>query len=184
MGRQSKTQPCPECGGVMRYEEHDDVLSYKGHTRTIQTLGWWCTKCGEGILTGDALVAHEQAFQAFKAEVDGVLSPGQVAAVREKLGLSQRKASELLGGGPRAFQKYEVGTQAVSTPMSNLLRLLDNDPSRLEEILDERTVPVKAAKSRTTKARKAASGKRMDFKRTSPKAAARKASPRKKRAAS
>jgi transcriptional regulator with XRE-family HTH domain len=71
----------------------------------------------------------------FRAEVDGVLSPIEVAAVRKKLSLSQRKASELLGGGPRAFQKYEAGTQAVSAPMSNLLRLLAYAPSRLTEIL-------------------------------------------------
>jgi len=48
--------------------------------------------------------------------------------------LSQRRAGEVLGGGPRAFQKYESGKQAVSVPMSNLLRLLARDPSRLREI--------------------------------------------------
>lgn len=51
--------------------------------------------------------------------------------------ISQRKAGELLGGGPRAFQKYESGAQAASAPMSNLLRLLANDPSRLREIVSE-----------------------------------------------
>jgi len=135
MPKRLKTQPCPECGGIMRFESRPDVVSYKGHERTIETLGWWCTQCGEGILAGDALKANEQVFQELKAEVDAVLSPAEVAAIRAKLGLSQRKAGELLGGGPRAFQKYEAGTQAVSTPMSNLLRLLANDPSRLAELV-------------------------------------------------
>ncbi len=135
MAKPTKTQPCPECGGKMRYEKHDDVLEHKGHERTIKTLGWWCTKCGEGILSGDALLAHDKAFRDFKAEVDGVLKPAEVARVRKALGLSQRRAGQLLGGGPRAFQKYEAGTQAVSGPMSNLLRLLAADPSRLQEIL-------------------------------------------------
>jgi HTH-type transcriptional regulator / antitoxin MqsA len=134
MANRIKKQPCPECGGEMRYKKQDDVLEYKGHRRTIKTLGWWCAKCGEGILYGDALVAHEKTFRHFKAEVDGVLKPAEVARVREALGLSQRKAGELLGGGPRAFQKYESGKQAVSVPMSNLLRLLANDPERLKEI--------------------------------------------------
>jgi HTH-type transcriptional regulator / antitoxin MqsA len=118
----------------MRYEKHDDVLTYKGQSRTIKTLGWWCTNCDEAILTGAPLVAHEKAFQQFKAEVDGVLNPTEVATIRTALGLSQRKASELLGGGPRAFQKYEAGTQALSVAMSHLLRLLANDPSRLREL--------------------------------------------------
>ncbi|HEY6558479.1 MAG TPA: type II toxin-antitoxin system MqsA family antitoxin [Polyangiaceae bacterium] len=136
-----KTQPCPECGGVMRYEKHADVISYRGHEKTIQTLGWWCTKCGEGILTGKPLVAHARAFQSLKAEVDGVLGPKEVAKVREALGLSQRKAGELLGGGPRAFQKYESGSQIPSVPMSHLLTLLARDPRRLEELRGEPSSP-------------------------------------------
>jgi len=59
------------------------------------------------------------------------------------VGLSQRKAGELLGGGPRAFQKYESGKQAVSVPMNNLLRLLSNDPSRLHEIESSTSKPIK-----------------------------------------
>jgi HTH-type transcriptional regulator / antitoxin MqsA len=134
MGKDVKKQPCPECGGVMQYEQHDDVLEYKGQTRTIKTLGWWCSRCGEAILTGEPLLAHEKAFQELKAEVDQVLGPEDVARVRKTLGLSQRRAGELLGGGPRAFQKYETGKQAVSVPMSHLLRLLANDPARLREL--------------------------------------------------
>lgn len=134
MSKEVRTQPCPECSGMMKYEKHDDVLEYNGQTRTIKTLGWWCRQCGEGILTGEPLLAHEQAFQEFKAEVDHVLGPKEVAEVRRTLGLSQRRAGELLGGGPRAFQKYEAGKQAVSVPMSHLLRLLVNDPKRLREL--------------------------------------------------
>ena len=130
-----KTQACPECGGEMRYRSHADVLQYRGHRKTIQTLGWWCMKCGEAILTGQPLVRHERAFQELKASVDGVLGPRDVTKVREALGLSQRSAGEMLGGGPRAFQKYEAGTQAVSVPMANLLRLLANDPRRLDELV-------------------------------------------------
>lgn len=150
MGKDVKTQPCPECGGRMRYEMHDDVLTYKGQSRTIKTLGWWCTQCGEAILSGEPLGAHETAFQRLKAEVDGVLAPAEVARIRTALGLSQRRASELLGGGPRAFQKYEAGTQALSVAMSHLLRLLANDPSRLRELSGPTTVRArKRARGRT-----------------------------------
>jgi HTH-type transcriptional regulator/antitoxin MqsA len=82
----------------------------QGHSRKLKTLGGWCAKCGESILEGTALRASERAFLELKAEVDGVLGPREVAAVREKIGLSQRKAGELLGGGPRAFQKYAAST--------------------------------------------------------------------------
>jgi HTH-type transcriptional regulator / antitoxin MqsA len=150
MAKDVKTQPCPECGGLMRYEKHDDVLTYKGKSHTIKTLGWWCTKCDEAILTGEPLVAHEKAFQQLKTEVDGVLGPSEVARIRAKLGLSQRKASELLGGGPRAFQKYESGTQALSVAMSHLLRLLAKDPSRLRELSSPTMADEEVATRRVT----------------------------------
>ncbi len=73
MGNDIKSQPCPECECVMQYELHDEVLEHQGQMRTIKTLGWWCSQCGEGILTGEPLLAHEQAFREFKAEVDHVL---------------------------------------------------------------------------------------------------------------
>jgi len=139
MTRETKTQPCPECGGVMRFEKRDDLLEYRGHERTIKTLGWWCARCGEAILTGEPLVAHARAFQQLKADVDNVMGPKEVARVRTELGLSQRKAGELLGGGPRAFQKYEAGNQVVSVPMSHLLTLLANDPKRLRELARQAT---------------------------------------------
>ena len=129
-----KTQPCPECGGSMRYERRDDALAYKGQEQVRRTLAWWCTKCGEAIFAGKALLARDRAFQQLKAEVDHVLGPNEVATVRGKLRLSQRRAGEVLGGGPRAFQKYESGKQVVSVPMSNLLRLLAHNPARLREI--------------------------------------------------
>lgn len=147
----------------MRFERHSDVLAYRDHKKAIKTLGWWCSDCDEAILDGKALAARERAFLELKAEVDEVLGPQEVTQVREKLGLSQRAAGELLGGGPRAFQKYEAGKQAVSTPMSNLLRLLANDPSRLAELRrlpSRRPVAPGSTSRRTTAETKRASGSR------------------------
>ncbi len=129
-----QTQACPECGGEMRHEKRPEQLEYLGHQRACMTLSWWCSQCGEAILDGAALRASETAFLELKAEVEGVLGPADVAAARTRLGLSQRKAGELLGGGPRAFQKYESGKQSVSVPMSRLLTLLAKDPRRLQEL--------------------------------------------------
>ena len=42
----------------------------------------------------------------------------------KRLRISQRKAGEILGGGPRSFHKYENGDVVVSRSMANLLYLL------------------------------------------------------------
>jgi len=145
MAKRAKTIRCPECGGSAVFETRTDTVAYKGHTAPVRVAGHWCRKCGEAVFEGDALEKREGAFLELRAKVEGVLNPRQVASIRERLNLSQRRAGELLGGGPRAFQKYESGGQQVSVPMANLLRLLEKDPRRLREIAKERTVSRSAA---------------------------------------
>jgi HTH-type transcriptional regulator/antitoxin MqsA len=118
----------------MKYETREDFVEYKGHRRAFESTGWWCTACNEAIFEGPELQKAEQAFVGLRAEVESVLLPKQIAAIRKKLHLSQREAGKVLGGGPRAFQKYEAGSVPVSAPMNNLLLLLGNDPNRLEEL--------------------------------------------------
>lgn len=140
MAKRAKTIRCAECGGSAVFETRTDTVEYKGHVGAVRVAGHWCRKCGEAVFEGDALEERERAFLELRAKVEGVLSPRQVASIRERLNLSQRRAGELLGGGPRAFQKYESGGQQVSVPMANLLRLLEKDPRRLREIAKEMTV--------------------------------------------
>ena len=63
------------------------------------------------------------------------LTPDDIRRIREGLGLSQVEAGELLGGGPRAFTKYESGTIKPSASVANLLRLFEADPSTLLDLL-------------------------------------------------
>jgi len=134
MAKRLESIACPECDGRAVYGTRTDTVEYQGQTATVRIPGYWCAKCGEAVLEGAALEKREQAFLGLRAKAEGVLSPTEVTSIRERLKLSQRRAGELLGGGPRAFQKYESGSQQVSVPMTNLLRLLAKDPRRLSEI--------------------------------------------------
>jgi HTH-type transcriptional regulator/antitoxin MqsA len=127
---------CPVCGGTLRRRTRGRIIHYGTRSQAIRQPAWWCEDCGEGVLdSGDAKIA-DLAFAALKADAEGLMTPTQVAEARKRLGLSQRKAGELLGGGARAFQRYESGAVVVSRPMANLLRLLVRDPRRLREIVD------------------------------------------------
>ena len=132
--RKSMVLKCHSCGGVMRRGIRPVVFQYKGDSITLDQPGWYCEACEESVHSGEDMGATEKAFMDFKARIDGVLSPAEVKRAREKLKLSQRRAGAILGGGPRAFQKYEAGKVAVSVPMSNLLRIISNHPDLLEEI--------------------------------------------------
>ncbi|MBL6974800.1 MAG: type II toxin-antitoxin system MqsA family antitoxin [Deltaproteobacteria bacterium] len=130
----SKTIKCHACGGEMIRDERPDEVVYKGSIMQIEQPGWYCQSCEEVVLDGPDSAVAEEAFVRLKADVDNLLTPQEVALIRKKLKISQRKASALLGGGPRSFQKYESGTGWVTRSMANLLRLLDSDPNRINEL--------------------------------------------------
>jgi HTH-type transcriptional regulator/antitoxin MqsA len=132
-GRQGK-RTCPECGGSLRRATRAIDYTYKGETITVKQPGWWCEACDEAVLEPADIAETEPALKALKAKVDGLLTPEEVRACREAIGLSQRRAGDILGGGPRAFQKYESGKVSVSLPMSNLLRVLALQPELLGTI--------------------------------------------------
>ena len=62
------------------------------------------------------------------------MTPEEIRSIRERLGLTQVKAGELLGGGPRAFAKYEAGTIKPAASVINLLHVLDAQPDGIKAI--------------------------------------------------
>ena len=59
------------------------------------------------------------------------LTPDDIREIRKALGLTQVEAGKLLGGGTRAFTKYEAGTIKPAASVVNLLRLLKEDPAAI-----------------------------------------------------
>jgi len=72
----------------------------------------------------------------------GEMSPDEIRRIRESLRLSQTEAGELLGGGPRAFTKYETGHIKPAASVVNLLRVLDQHPKVLETLTGRRVAPM------------------------------------------
>jgi len=127
----------PGTGESLSRDVRPFTVSYAGRSRRVDLPGWYPErKGGDSVHVGDDLEAADRALAELKAETQGVLKPDEVRTIRQRLKLSQRKAGEILGGGPRSFQKYESGEVLVSRPMTQLLRLLARDPKRLKELLD------------------------------------------------
>jgi len=124
---------CPSCAGVMVRDSRPHRIDYKGLSIDVEQPGWYCG-CGEVLLSEADVAATDGDYLDLRAKADGLLTASDVARIRRKLRLSQRRSGELLGGGPRAFQKYETRAVAVSKPMSNLLRLLERHPDALAEL--------------------------------------------------
>ena len=62
------------------------------------------------------------------------ISPEEIEKIRKLLGLSQAEAGKLLGGGPRAFAKYESGSVKPSASLIKMLKFLKSRPRELEAL--------------------------------------------------
>ena len=130
----SKAPVCPETGKSMVRDTRPMELSYKGQSTTVDMPGWYCHESGESIHTAEDMKVSDAALKELRLEVENLLKPQDVKRIRTKIGLTQREAGTILGGGPNAFQKYEQDTVTVSKPMSNLLRVLERHPEEVEEL--------------------------------------------------
>jgi len=129
-----KTKVHPATGETLTRDVRPFTVRYGGHSKTVDLPGWYPKGAGDSLHVGDDMAMADRALNELKDLAGDAMRPDDVRAIRLRLRLSQRKAGELLGGGPRAFQKYESGAVSVSRPMAQLLRLLDRDPSRLKEL--------------------------------------------------
>ena len=122
---------CPETGAPMHRDTRPMTLNYKGESLTFDMPGWYCDTSKESIHTGTAMQISDRMLNRLKARHEGLLAPEDIRRIRKKLALSQAAAGEVIGGGPRAFQKYEAGDLLPSRAISSALLLLDHDPTAL-----------------------------------------------------
>jgi HTH-type transcriptional regulator/antitoxin MqsA len=118
------------------------TLTYKGESITFNMPGWYCDSSDESIHTGQDMKVSDRMLNRLKARVEGLLDPDEVRRIRKRLNISQTEAGQMIGGGPRAFQKYESGDLLPSRAISSALTLLDHDPKGLSVL--------KTRQSRTT----------------------------------
>lgn len=132
----NKTRQCLSCEyqGMVREVNRTETINYGGEAVTLTGLaGWFCPACHDGIFddgssdrysaAGDELVSR--ARQKSRAEV---------RRIRKKLGLTQKQAAAIFGGGVNAFSRYERGEIEPNMATRHLLRLLDAHPGLLDEI--------------------------------------------------
>ena len=75
------------------------------------------------------------------------MTPDRIRAIRDQLRLTQEEAGALLGGGARAFTKYESGSMRPRAAASNLLRVLEAHPEVMWVLRGEKAPPAVGAPS-------------------------------------
>ena len=116
------------------------TITYQGHSKTFDMPGWYPAGEGEATFTDEDLKIYDKAIKELKAEAEHLLLPAEIRSIRKRLKLTQVQAGNILGGGKKAFQKYESGETLPSRAISNLLRVLSKEPSLLNVLSTETTV--------------------------------------------
>lgn len=123
---------CEQADMVRR--KKDAVIAYRGHQTIVRAMdGWHCPACGEIEFAGKEGERYAQALEKLRLKVDAQ-EAAELARIRKKLGLSQRRAAEIAGGGVNAFSRYENGKARPVAAVVNLFRLLDKHPELMDEI--------------------------------------------------
>lgn len=122
---------CPKTGAPMHRGVRPMTLTYKSETITFDMPGWYCDQSDESIHTGKDMKVSDRMLNRLKALSEGLLEPEEIRRIRKKIDLTQEVAGRVIGGGPRAFQKYESGDLLPSRAISSALILLDHHPEAL-----------------------------------------------------
>jgi HTH-type transcriptional regulator/antitoxin MqsA len=126
----------PETGAPLHRGVRPLTLTYKGESITFDMPGWYGEQPDDGIFEPDDMKISDRALNRLKARSEGLLEPEEIKRIRKKLGLTQEAAGKVIGGGTRAFQRYEAGDLLPSRAISSALVLLDRDPPALAVLTD------------------------------------------------
>ena len=123
---------CAVCDEGHLVERVDEcIVEYRGHTEALPSAYATCDVCGVEQTTAEQARKNKRQTIAFRKRVDGLLTGGAVEKLRKRLGLTQKEAAAIFGGGPVAFSKYESDEVAQSESMDRLLRIADEVPGAL-----------------------------------------------------
>ena len=93
-----------------------------------------CTSCGERFFTPDQAKAVSLAVKRQARAEAGLLTPEEIVAIRQKLGLSQSELERLFGLGSKVVTRWETGRVVQSKTADVALRLLALDPENLKRL--------------------------------------------------
>lgn len=113
----------PETGKRLRRDVRPQTIRFGSLARTVAVPGWYPDDDSDALHSGSDLIASDAVFQQLKTEY-----AAHVRRVRKRLKLTQEEAGRLIGGGRRAFQKYESGTMAPSDAAVNLIEMIARHP--------------------------------------------------------
>ena len=117
----------PETGKILRRSVRPQTVIFGSLSSTLGVPGWYPDDDSDSVHSGADLKASDEAYQVLRKQY-----AAHVKGVRKGLGLTQEEAGLIIGGGKRAFQKYESGTTPPSDAAVGLIEILARHPEEVE----------------------------------------------------
>jgi HTH-type transcriptional regulator/antitoxin MqsA len=123
------TRTHPETGETLRRGERKMKVRVGPFAEEVTVGGWYPQGDGDAIHSGVDLAVFEEARKRLAG-----LYATHLRASRKRWRLTQEQAGRLIGGGKRAFQKYESGKALPTEAAVGLIELLNADAANLERL--------------------------------------------------
>ena len=139
MAKQFKDgDPCPICTQQLQSTSVTETFTYKNVSMEYPDyVVHRCSGCGEEFVGSQTIKDSSRRIRDFHREVDGFLTSTKIKEIRMRLGYTQDDFSRILGGGDKAFARYENGDVTQAKSMDNLLRILDAMPQAIEILVPD-----------------------------------------------
>ena len=124
-----ETKIHPDSGETLTRQVRRQTIRYGSYVTDVEQPGWYPEGDGDALFDMQDLGQSNAAFQQLRDRYIGHLKE-----FRSKLKLTQEEASRLIGGGPRAFQKYENGRAQPTEAAVKLIEVLWRHPELLSEV--------------------------------------------------
>ena len=123
-----REQHCWMCDGVADLVTEEREVRIGSRTACVPEEFFRCRECGEEFYLPSQMDASQiRAADRIRAE-DDLLEPAEIRAIRESLGLTQRKFEILLRVGPKTVVRWERGTVFQNRATDTLLRVIREFP--------------------------------------------------------
>lgn len=116
-------------------EERRGVFHYESKNRDGEAIAgdfensvWYeCASCGERMIPREL----NQSIEKWHYAREGLLTPEEIKAIREKYGLTQVAIARLLGVGEKNFTRWENGLSMQTKVMDDLIRRFSQCPDEI-----------------------------------------------------
>lgn len=158
----SETRLHPVTGKELRRDVRQQTVCVGSLSRVVDVPGWYPDDDSAAVHSGADLRMFDEAFIELREEY-----AAHIKSVRKRLKLTQEEAGVIIGGGKRAFQKYESGRTPPSDAAVGLIEVLARHPEEVATLRairsmtgDAKVMPISSPNrhSRTEPRRKKASG--------------------------